>query len=104
MKSDFFDEKCEIERDGHASFSYNLAMTSDMMAICPRRSECAPIPGLGEDHEVSVNGTILGGTLMVKNETEWNTLRQNPHMLDEILATVGFRRDAFSSERSSNRL
>ena len=94
----------EIAKDGRTTFSYNLALTTDTMAICPRQSESAPIPGLNDDHEVSINGTILGGTLMVKNETEWNTLRQNPHMLDGILEAIGYTRRPSAPDRNSNRL
>ena len=94
----------EIAKDGKTTFSYNLALTTDTMAICPRKSESAPIEGLNEDHEVAINGTILGGTLMVKNETEWNTLRQNPHMLDGILESIGYPRRMSSPEIASHRL
>jgi len=94
----------EIAENGRTTFSYNLALTTDTMAICPRKSESAPIEGLSEDHEVAINGTILGGTLMVKNETEWNTLRQNPHMLDGILESIGYPRRPSSPERTINRL
>lgn len=41
---------------------------------------------------LSLNGTILAGTLMVKAESEWNALRENPELLTQVLATVGFPR------------
>ena len=84
------DEHVEIKNHGQANFSYNLAMTPEIMAICPRRSESAAIPGLGDDHFASINGTILGGTFMVKEEEEWHTLRNMPHALDAILETIGY--------------
>ena len=94
----------EIAKDGRTTFSYNLALTTDIMAICPRKSESAPIEGLSEEHEVAINGTILGGTLMVKNETEWNSLRQSPRILDSMLQSIGYPRRPSSPERSNNRL
>jgi sulfate adenylyltransferase (ADP) / ATP adenylyltransferase len=96
--------KLEIERNGRTTFSYNLALTTNMMAICPRRSESAQIPGLDESHDVSINGTILGGTLMVKNVTEWHTMLQNPHLLDGIIAAIGFPWPPEHFDFSSNRL
>lgn len=94
----------EIAKNGRTTFSYNLALTTDTMAICPRKSESAPIEGLSEHHEVAINGTILGGTIMVKSETEWNTLCQNPHMLDGMLQSIGYPRCPSSPERTHNRL
>ena len=38
---------------------------------------------------VALNGTILAGTLMVKFEEEWNQLRENPWLLNEVLRIVG---------------
>lgn len=98
------EEHVQIAENGRTTFSYNLALTTDTMAICPRKSESAPIEGLSDEHEVAINGTILGGTLMVKNETEWNTLRQKPHMLDSILESIGYPRRPSSPERNNNRL
>jgi sulfate adenylyltransferase (ADP) / ATP adenylyltransferase len=97
-------ERQEIERDGRTTFSYNLALTTDTMAICPRRCETAQIPGLDESHDVSINGTILGGTLMVKNVTEWHTMLENPHVLDDLIASVGFPWPPEHFDTSSNRL
>lgn len=96
--------KVEIERTGRTTFSYNLALTTDMMAICPRRSESAQIPGLDESHDVSINGTILAGTLMVKNVKEWEALRQNPHVLDGILEEIGYPWPSEQLEHFNGRL
>lgn len=73
----------------HVPLSYNLALTTERMAIAPRRAEGAPIPGL-EGGEVALNGTILGGTLMVKERAEWDRLRTTPGALDEVLTVVGY--------------
>lgn len=73
----------------HVSFSYNLALTGDRMAVAPRRSESASIPGL-QDSEVALNGTILGGTLMVKERAEWDQLREAPEALENVLGAIGY--------------
>jgi ATP adenylyltransferase len=41
---------------------------------------------------VSLNGTTLGGTMMVKHQEEWDLLRSKPEMLDSILSGIGFPR------------
>jgi sulfate adenylyltransferase (ADP) / ATP adenylyltransferase len=72
-----------------AAISYNLAMTATRMAICPRRSEYAVIPSSDGESSVAVNGTILGGTLMVKDEVEWQSLQNDSSLLDKILTSIG---------------
>jgi sulfate adenylyltransferase (ADP) / ATP adenylyltransferase len=83
-----------------AKISYNLAMTVSGMMICPRRNSEASLPPAppssptananGSAGRVSPNGTILAGTLMVKTQDEWDILRAQPELLDDILALVGF--------------
>ena len=85
-----YDETIGFEKDKTAVFSYNLAMTADRLAICPRRMEGAAITGAGPDSFVAVNGTILGGTLMVKDEREWDVLRHDSSLLDGLLHSIGF--------------
>jgi ATP adenylyltransferase len=84
---------------GPASISYNLAMTRSTMMICPRRQETALVPvdsatarDVADPGVLSLNGTILAGTLMVKAEGEWDSLRENPERLTKVLATVGYPR------------
>lgn len=75
--------------------SYNLALTTSGMIIMPRRNEGTMLfnaDGI-EIGFVALNGTTLGGTLMVKHEKEWELLRQKPEMLDGILAAIGFVRE-----------
>lgn len=81
---------------GPTAISYNLAMTTSTMMICPRISETAMLPLSPEIRTdatdsglVSINGTILAGTLMVKAEAEWNELRNSSTGLKDILETVG---------------
>lgn len=84
---------------GPASISYNLAMTQSTMMICPRRQETALVPvdtatarDIADPGVLSLNGTILAGTLMVKAEGEWDSLREHPEHLTQVLATIGYPR------------
>jgi sulfate adenylyltransferase (ADP) / ATP adenylyltransferase len=69
--------------------SYNLAMTTRAMAICPRRNETAMLSTTSGEGSVPVNGTILGGTLMVKELSEWDALRNGHVRIDEVLKEIG---------------
>ncbi|KAG2415627.1 hypothetical protein HFD88_006818 [Aspergillus terreus] len=87
----------ERHTSGPAAVSYNLAMTASTMMICPRKSESARIPvdsaasrEVVEAGLVSLNGTLLAGTLMVKAEAEWDELRRNPETLAGVLEAVGY--------------
>lgn len=75
--------------DKRTALSYNLCMTSDLMAILPRRAEAAVIPGTSDGH-VFVNGTILAGTLMVRSEDDWNQLREKPELVQQILKEITY--------------
>ncbi|ETN37167.1 uncharacterized protein HMPREF1541_08157 [Cyphellophora europaea CBS 101466] len=77
------------EDSKHVSFSYNLALTRDRMAICARRAEGFSIPGLPDSH-VALNCTVLAGTMMVKECAEWDALRSAPEALDGLLAEIGY--------------
>lgn len=88
----------ESTDDGSAAISYNLAMTTSAMAICPRRSDTVTlnVASLEDDSKgtrrigpVALNGTILAGTLMVKSEEEWNELRRDEGKLLDLLKMVG---------------
>ncbi|KAF2192690.1 5',5'''-P-1,P-4-tetraphosphate phosphorylase 2 [Zopfia rhizophila CBS 207.26] len=85
--------------DGTSPISYNLAMTTTAMAICPRRSEgCMLRRDDGTNVGfVALNGTTLGGTLMVKFQDEWDTLRAQPEKLDSILEAIGIPKDNSAS-------
>ncbi|KAE9379387.1 Ap4A phosphorylase-like protein II [Stipitochalara longipes BDJ] len=73
------------------SFSYNLALTDRAMVICPRLSEGLKIKDSSGDPAgpISLNGTILGGTLLVKTEQEWEALRTDEDKLKDILQAIG---------------
>lgn len=57
-------------------------MSLETMMIAPRRAETARVPvdiaaagDIADPGVVSLNGTLLAGTLMVKAEAEWDVLR-----------------------------
>lgn len=82
---------------GPAAISYNLAMTDSVMMICPRRNESSRIPvdpavsrDIAEAGVIALNGTVLGGTLMVKAEAEWDLLRRSPETLANVLTEIGY--------------
>ncbi|KAJ5766258.1 uncharacterized protein N7511_003874 [Penicillium nucicola] len=88
-----------VPTHGASRISYNLAMTRSKMMICPRRQETAVVPidaaaaaDIVDPGVLSLNGTILAATLMVKAESEWDALRENPELLTQVLTTVGFPR------------
>jgi sulfate adenylyltransferase (ADP) / ATP adenylyltransferase len=89
---------------GEAPISYNLAMTTRAMAICPRRNESAMLPTTTGEGSVAVNGTVLGGTLMVKELSEWDALRHGNVRIDEVLKEIGIPSLDYSGEAPSTRL
>lgn len=76
---------------GDSPISYNLAMTTRAMAICPRRREGDMLrrDDGTEIGFVALNGTILAGTLMVKHQEQWDVLQQQPEKLDALLKAIG---------------
>lgn len=81
----------EVSGEGEAKISYNLAITSSSMALCPRTAEGTMIKNKSGESigVVSLNGTVLAGTALVKNEAEWDALRENPDMLLDVLKGIG---------------
>ncbi|KAF1975562.1 Ap4A phosphorylase-like protein II [Bimuria novae-zelandiae CBS 107.79] len=79
------------EAEGDLPISYNLAMTTEGMVIMPRRNEGHMLrrDDGTEIGFVQLNGTVLGGTLMVKFQEEWDVLQQHPEKLDSILEAIG---------------
>ncbi|KAF1947343.1 Ap4A phosphorylase-like protein II [Clathrospora elynae] len=80
---------------GDLPISYNLAMTMAGMVILPRRAEGTMLrrDNGSEVGFVAVNGTTLGGTMMVKYQEEWDLLRKKPEILDSILTAIGIPRE-----------
>lgn len=67
--------------------SFNLAMTSLGMVIAPRRREGIAVrDGAGQ---VALNGTVLSGSLMVKDEVDFQTFQNQPQALDLLLRSIG---------------
>ncbi|KAI0425936.1 HIT-like domain-containing protein [Xylaria sp. FL1042] len=81
----------EATEDGEAQISYNFAMTSTCMALCPRTAEGVRIKdGNGNEiGNVALNGTVLAGTALVKNQVEWHALRTTAAMLPSVLGGIG---------------
>ena len=79
----------DFTEDAKVVFSYNLAMTKDMMAILPRRSEGSRLPD-SRGSLVSINGTILAGTTMVKSEDDWHILQKRPDLLRHIFSDIAY--------------
>ncbi|UPK89221.1 hypothetical protein LCI18_000156 [Fusarium solani-melongenae] len=82
----------ESPLEGPSRISYNLAMTKDTMVLLPRLSDKIHL----EDDEakplgikLSVNGTILAGTVLVKEEHDYRTIQQFPGALKRGLQHIG---------------
>lgn len=68
------------------------------MVICPRRNEGTAIrrdDGSVIDF-VALNGTLLAGTMMVKNEELWHVLQNQPEKLAEVFHAIGLPVDSIS--------
>ena len=73
--------------------SYNLGLTDRAMVICPRTAEGTTLQSASGEFigTVSLNGTLLAGTLLVKTEAEWNTMRADGSKLKEVLGSIGIK-------------
>jgi ATP adenylyltransferase len=94
----------ELEKTGATPISYNLAFTDSVMVILPRRAEGMvfptrlPEPEPQETGFVALNGTVLGGTLLVKDILEWDALRGDGGKLKMVLERIGIPFSAFQGE------
>lgn len=77
--------------EGEAQISYNFAMTASCMALCPRTAESAQVKddSGNEIGRVALNGTVLAGTALVKNQVEWDALRTSSTVLFDVLREIG---------------
>jgi len=77
--------------EGVLPISYNLAMTTDSLIICPRRREGEVVKRRdGTDIAfVALNGTLLAGTLMVKRQELYRVLQEESAKLEVVLAAIG---------------
>ncbi|ROT36195.1 ATP adenylyltransferase [Sodiomyces alkalinus F11] len=92
-------ESVTAKVDGEpAQISYNMAMTRNALVICPRRAEGATIVSSNGDlvGTLSLNGTVLAGTALVKSQAEWDTIRNdgNGRVLLDVLGKIGLPLDA----------
>lgn len=80
-----------VLEQNESAISYNLALTNRVMVLCPRQSEGIKVTSVDGDEvgPVALNGTLLGGTLLVKSEAEWNALRNDESKLLDILQAIG---------------
>jgi len=86
-------ESFENKTDGKAVISYNMGLTDRAMVICPRRAEGLEIGAeSGNGGFIGLNGTVLAGTLLVKNQMEWDMLRskEGGEKLAKVLEAIGF--------------
>ena len=80
--------------EGDLPFSYNLGMTTTTLMLVPRRRDGSVLRNSNgtEIGFAAFNGTILAGTMMVKKQEEWDLLRGNDELLNELLQNVGLPR------------
>ena len=81
----------EAPGEGEALMSYNMAMTKSTLVLSPRVAEGAKI--VAPDGHVlgslSLNGTVLAGTALVKSELEWEALKRDADGLLRVLRGIG---------------
>lgn len=93
---DIYKRLCEHADVGNGQeLSYNLAMTTENMVLCVREREGKVMrrEDGSEAGYVALNGTILGGTLMVKTAELFDLLKNDVSRLREILRDVGIPSD-----------
>lgn len=89
------------KRENKSPISYNLGFTGRAMILCPRISEGPKIESFTGNPigPIALNGTVLGGTLLVKTEEEWETLQNDSSKLRDILGAIGIPSTNFHGER-----
>lgn len=77
--------------DGESEISYNMAFVHEAMILCPRVKEGVRLKSKDakEVGPIALNGTLLGGTLLVKTEADWDALCNDHELLQEVLAAIG---------------
>ncbi|KAL5612694.1 hypothetical protein BROUX41_004217 [Berkeleyomyces rouxiae] len=93
-------EGVEVPREGRALVSYNFAMTESTMAVCPRVAEGAEICVQNGQGKLQLNGTLLAGTALVKSESEWDALRQDPRLFENVLSKIGVPKENEVAEKN----
>jgi ATP adenylyltransferase len=104
---DLYEKACQVSgvhvtKPGTADslISYNLGLTDKAIVLCPRTSEGTKIEGSQGEliGPISLNGTVLGGTFLVKTEIEWNALKSDESRLMGILKSIGIPSGQISHE------
>lgn len=82
--------QAEVSGNGSLPISYNLAMTTNSMVMCPRINEGLEFtkPDTAEKAYANLNGTLLGGTCLSKNEWLYKKL-QDADNLQDLLSHIG---------------
>jgi sulfate adenylyltransferase (ADP) / ATP adenylyltransferase len=103
MKHPYEDQLLSDDQNGESAISYNLGLTDKVMVLCPRRAEGSFISDRDTETAnigpVSLNGTVLAGTLLVKNEAEWNGLRNDMSQLTKVLGAIGIPLPSIADKR-----
>ncbi|KAK4447139.1 FIT family protein scs3 [Podospora aff. communis PSN243] len=87
------------QKEGEARVSYNLAMTREVMAVVPRVAEGAEVrKGDEVVGKLALNGTVLAGTALVKTQAEWETLREDPSQVVEVLKKISVPTDGLGTK------
>ncbi|KAH7360419.1 Ap4A phosphorylase-like protein II [Rhexocercosporidium sp. MPI-PUGE-AT-0058] len=100
---DLHDQACQLVKKSGAALpsmnaisqesliSYNLGFTARAIVLCPRATEGLEIKDVYGNltGPIALNGTVLGGTLLVKSEEEWNVLRNDESKLTDVLQAIG---------------
>ncbi|KAM0324402.1 hypothetical protein ACHAQA_008184 [Verticillium albo-atrum] len=92
--------------DKDAEISYNMALTKTQLVICPRLSDgVTTVSGDGQTEvTLSLNGTVLAGTALVKNEVEWDALSKDANSGASTLADILSRIGLPAAENSTGKL
>lgn len=88
-------QRQQIPVEGESLISYNMAMTKSTLVLAPRLAEGAEIVDL-DGHvlgALALNGTVLAGTALVKNEIEWEALQKYSGALFNVLRGIGIPKE-----------
>jgi ATP adenylyltransferase len=85
---DVYGEDAKVQA---SEFSYNMGMQTSSIVLCPRIKEGVTLHRDDESEigYVALNGTMMGGTLMVKRAEEWDYLQNTANAIDRVLEALG---------------
>ena len=99
FNSDHFSVTNGAQDQSEVSISYNLGMLTDVMALCPRKSESGELNG--GHGEVWFNGTVIAGTCMLKDEAVWKKIKEEPEMMEGVFDGIGYPFPSANSKREA---